>query len=53
MIILHKKHYSHLSNVLLCLIVINFPSVPLFIRAGYDSPMKFENRRNEVWYLKN
>ncbi|XP_042876304.1 heme-binding protein 2-like [Penaeus japonicus] len=24
-----------------------------FYRAGYDSPMKFKNRRNEVWYTKN
>ncbi|XP_037792243.1 heme-binding protein 2-like [Penaeus monodon] len=22
-----------------------------FYRAGYDSPMKFKNRRNEVWFL--
>lgn len=23
-----------------------------FYRAGYDAPMKFWNRRNEVWYVK-
>ncbi|XP_043202753.1 heme-binding protein 1-like [Amphibalanus amphitrite] len=23
-----------------------------FYRAGYDSPMKFWNRRNEIWYVK-
>nr|XP_045607451.1 heme-binding protein 1-like [Procambarus clarkii]XP_045607452.1 heme-binding protein 1-like [Procambarus clarkii] len=23
-----------------------------YYRAGYDSPMKFENRRNEIWFLK-
>ncbi|MPC68713.1 Heme-binding protein 1 [Portunus trituberculatus] len=23
-----------------------------YYMAGYDSPMKFLNRRNEVWYMK-
>jgi len=24
-----------------------------YYRAGYDSPMKWQDRRNEIWYVKN